>query len=581
MDVTLDGRAAAFPYLAVMAKDKTMEFAFHLKGVAPNQSFFIVPDDQVLSIAVNGVEESLSGVDPKQLSDVEHGFRFPLAQHCKAGDNRVVIRVQNHGGPGGLDVRPDPSDWRNRLEIAAGAVACLVLLGAGLSKARCDRLTIGFAVAGLALRFGYLSVTPYAQRAHDYLGHIEYVEYLLSHHAVPRAGDGYSFYHPPLYYLLAALLWGALQAIGAARDEILVALQLQSMLYELGFVAFGVATMRLWLERVPVSALGPGPWSRAGLAALCSALLLVWPSSVMHSVRVGNDDLAYLFIGAGLYYASRWWIRGVRRDANLAALAGALGMVTKTNSLLVFIVLALLLAARLVTRWREGKPVPPRRVFERTWIAASLFVASTGVALGRAFSDTLAGRQDNLIVGNASWNPSNTQVGRHAENFLWLDLSTFVNQAFTSPWEDAKGRQQFWHFLLKTSLFGEWEFKSTWVWNLAVVLSVLLLCLLVCTLVGTLLREPSEWLEELPLFLLTGGLVAGSLALRMRLPGVSSGDFRYILPVLVPLTWWFARGTALYWQRRWWKAAVAGVTIGWLFAATSVAVLVAIVLSGE
>src|ERR1700677_2999022 len=67
-EVTLDGKAVALPYAAPAANERVMEFSLHLQGVAPTQSFVIVPDDEVKAIAVNGVDESLSGVDPKGLS---------------------------------------------------------------------------------------------------------------------------------------------------------------------------------------------------------------------------------------------------------------------------------------------------------------------------------------------------------------------------------------------------------------------------------------------------------------------------------------------------------------------------------
>src|SRR5208283_6234115 len=115
--------ATSFPYGDPKAPlDRPMVLAFHVQKTALTQtSFVIVPDDHVETISVNGAEVSLAEVDPKKLDDYLEGFRFPLGRYFKTGDNRVVVRVRNRGGPGGLDVRPDPKDWRNEVDLALTA----------------------------------------------------------------------------------------------------------------------------------------------------------------------------------------------------------------------------------------------------------------------------------------------------------------------------------------------------------------------------------------------------------------------------------------------------------------------------
>jgi hypothetical protein len=622
-DVALLGPGGAhpvtFPYSAPGPADQSLVFSFVVRTTALTQrSFILVPDDHLVSISVNGQLESLAEVDPKKLDDYEGGFRFPLGRHFRAGDNHVLVRVLNRAGPGGLDVRPDPSDWRNKLAGTLAVAACLVLLGAALRRAGSAWLTIALWTVAVLIRCAYLSVTPWSLRTHDVEGHLEYIRYVLEHHGVPRAADGYSFYHPPLYFFWSAIVWRLLEGAGLSKDEVLSGLQVQSVVFNLGFSAFAVATARLWMNAGTVRSKRADPndapgaarskradpndapgaarskradpnddatareprglFGRAGLAALVAALILVWPSSVIHSVLVGNDNLTYLFMGAGLYFASRWWIRGERRDATLAALSGALGVVTKTNSLLVFVVLAVLLAARLAERRYKGQPIRPRRVLQQAWPALALAVASSALALGRSLVDTLAGRQSHVLVANAHRLTPELLVGNRAENYLWFDTRIFVTQAFTSPWDDGKGRQLFWNYLLKTGLFGEYHFADA-TWNLAVALSVMFLGVCAYVIAGTLRRPLSDWYRELPLFAVAGGLLASLAALRMTLPNSCTGDFRYVLPVLVPFVWWYAREVGEYRARGWIKAAAASAALGWLFAALSVAFVVVVAIS--
>jgi hypothetical protein len=573
--------AVELPYSADLSTTQPVDFEMHVRGgpLAP-ASLVFVPDDHLISIALNGHPLSLQGIEASKLDDYDSGFAYPVGRALVAGDNRLVVRVQNKGGKGGLDVHADPSRGVAAVELGAATLAALVLVAACMRAARCRWSSVALAEVAVVVRLAYLWVTRYTTRAHDADEHLDYVQYLLDHHALPRASEGYAFYHPPVYYLVSALVRATLTAAGFGSHEIVVALQLESVVFDLGFVAFAAATARLWIERIPSAELGRRLWSAQGVALLCGAVIALWPTCIMHSARIGNDDLTYLCFGGAMYSASRWWLAG--KDARplhflVAAGWGALGMVTKTNSLIVFAVLGALLLSRLV----ENREKRPRVILAYALPLAALFVLATGVALHEALGAALHGKQGSLLVANAHQNSTKLLVGNRAENYLWFDLRTFVNAAFTSAWDDDKGRQYFWNYLLKTSLFGEWTFPEPWPWNLAVVLSILCLLLLAAVTAGWWLRPARQLYEELPLWALAAFLV-GSLALiRMKIPSSCTGDFRYILPVLLPLAFGYVRALTAFRRRGWTRLAWAGLGAGWLFSALSVTFIAIVVASAK
>jgi|HubBroStandDraft_6_1064221.scaffolds.fasta_scaffold29732_2 hypothetical protein len=557
----------SFPYSVQVNAGQVLEFAFTIhEGMLTQRSIVFVPDDHFVSLTVNGRDVPLEGIDSKQRDDYHHGFSFPIGSYLHRGDNSVVARVLNTVGPGGLDVTSDPHDWRNRVECLAGVVAFLVLLTAALRWLKVPwTIAIAF-IFGAATRFAYLSVTPYSLRTHDVEGHIAYIEYILNHGSLPGAYDGWSFYQPPLYFALAAGLWKVLTLGGVrSRETILCALQVQSLLYQLGFLAFSLRTASLWLGRLPDATFGRGVSSRSGLVALFAAMLCLWPSGVIHAVRIGNDDLLYLWFGAGVYFASRWWIVGRDRDLNFAAACGALGMFTKTNSLLLFVLLGVLLVARFFSD-RERRI---GRYLKRAWPSALMFCLSTGVALGRAVIDTASGKRSSVLVGNAGRLQADLAVGNRAPNYLWFDTNIFVTQAFSSSFDDAKGRQFFWNVTLKTSLFGDFAFDNPHLSDLAVVLSLLLLFIVACVLLGVALSSPKDWLRELPALVITATLVSSLAALRVSIPMACSGDFRYILPLLTPALYLYVRSLTLFRERGWTRFSGTGAFVGWSFVACS------------
>ncbi|HZU82275.1 MAG TPA: hypothetical protein VE987_05135 [Polyangiaceae bacterium] len=568
----------ALPILVDAPADAVLDVSFTVhKGRLTQRSVVIVPDDEVLSISVDGVDVPLAGVDPKALTDTTRGFRFPLGAHLRRGDSAVVVRVRNRSGPAGLDVKPDWRDWPAKLELGAAAGAAIVLVGAALRRSGWPWSIVSLYAAGLAARVMYLTQTPFSARSHDVDGHLAYIQYLLEHHALPPPYAGWQFYQPPLYYVLAALSWRAMTWLGvASRASILLLLQLESVVYQLGFLVFSALTAEMWIARIPDRGLGRRWSSRSGLLALHAALACLWVSGVLHSVRLGNDDLLYLLFGAGLYFASRWWLLLEDRDLTLAAACAAIGMSVKSNALVLFAVLGALLVARLLSDDRRDLRAHLRRALP----AAGLFVLSVTVALGRAAVDTAHGRRPNVLVGNANRLTGDLLVGNRAENYLWFDLQTFVTHAFASSLHDEAGRQFFWNFALKTSLFGEFDFEGARAWNLAVVISVVFLLVLAYAAAATALAGRDEWLADLPALSTIALLVASLAALRMSIPMACSGDFRYILPVLTPALYLHVRGVARFRELGLTRLAGLGVAMGWSLCALSAAFVAAVVAEG-
>lgn len=424
---------------------------------------------------------------------------------------------------------------------------------------------------GFALRLLYLRATPFQTRGHDIDGHIEYIEYLLKHHALPKNDAGFSFYHPGLYFILAALQWKVLEALHAARGAILVSLQVQSVVWELGYAALAVAAGRLWIRELPEDGFGQGLMSRRAITTLYAVLVVLWPSTMMHSVRIGNDDLVYLFFGASFYFTTKWWFDGRDRDLTLAAVSAAFGVVTKTNALVLFVILAILIAVRLALVEKERRPLA---FVQRGWVTVGLGVLSFGVALGTAVRDAIAGTRPSVLIGNSV--STKLLVGNRAENYLWFDVPTFVSHAFMNPWGDAEGRQWFWNYLLKSALSGEFRFDSIPVWNIAVCVSIVFLFLLAYVVGGLLAGEGGGRVRWLPVTLTAAVLVASLAALRARHPNACSNDFRYILPVLTPFLLGYVYAITEFWRRGWKKLAARGAMLGWLFAGLSVALIVAI-----
>jgi hypothetical protein len=422
----------------------------------------------------------------------------------------------------------------------------------------------------------YLTVTPYWLRTHDVQGHLDYVDFILAHWSLPQPGGGWSFFQPPLYYLLAVALWKAVLLVGVtSRETILLVLQFQSLAYDVAFLAVSLLTAQLWFDGAD-GATSARPARRAQLGALCAALICFWPTSVLHSVRLGNDDLLYALFGASSYYAVRWWLRGKDRDFHLSGGFGALAVLAKSNGLLALAVLGSLWAVRFLKQRRTNPLAHARRMAP----SLALFAAAAVVALGRGAAAS-NGHSPDAIVGNAHGLPADLAVGNRLVNYLWFDAQKFVTTPFMSSVADDQGRQYFWNFALKTSLVGSFEYHEAWLSKIAIVLAVCFVGVTCIFLLGLALTRKADLRVELPAFVTMGILFAGLAALRMAVPMACSTDFRYILPVLTACSYLYVRGIAKLDDRGWKRLGRTGEILGWSFATLSASFVLVLVLRGD
>ncbi len=145
------------------------------------------------------------------------------------------------------------------------------------------------------------------------------------------------------------------------------------------------------------------------------------------------------------------------------------------------------------------------------------------------------------IVGNASGNDNTVLVRNDPGNFLFFDFKTFLTNPYIDPWHDNLGRQFFWNYLAKTSLFGEFHLLSTpkGLW-LASIISACFVALLGFGIRGF---WKSRW-DKVQVVLAAQAFLffAAMITLRLKYPFSCSNDFRYIVPVLLSCLPWVALG---------------------------------------
>jgi hypothetical protein len=270
-----------------------------------------------------------------------------------------------------------------------------------------------------------------AHIGYDAKFHIEYIHWIAERHTLPLASDGFSMYHPPLFYGLAAGLVGAFSPAAGGPAEQAV-LKLIPFLCGLGMVFATHGVMRWALPDDP--------------RAACFAVLFAGtiPVNLYMSAYVSNEPLFALLTGAALLVATPLLLRPEKPTARLAALAVVLGLalMTKYTALITVPVFVFFIGFELVTA--EGATL--RRAGA---IAAALLLAA--LAIGGwvyvrnwlHFGDPLIWNLD-VAGGLPWWQPPGFRTADYYLGFgeslrhPWFALfHSFWDAFYSSTWGDA------------------------------------------------------------------------------------------------------------------------------------------------
>lgn len=390
-----------------------------------------------------------------------------------------------------------------------------------LRRLRFDWPTVALAVSGTLLSVTYSSYTDISERNYDGPAQVEYIQTLADTGRPPDVFACVACGHPPLYYALGAI-WSKVTVV-AGFVPLERRLQWLSLLLFFVFVAVALLIFR-------------SSGAKPTTLRLAAALLVFWPSSVIHSVRVHNDALASPLLLAAAYFIARWDERGRERDFRAALATCVLALLTKSTGLTVAATLLFFVAWRLLRR-------------ESRRAAALRFVAATVVLFAAEFLAVglrESGRPTTLcqrIFGHACNGRHVPVVPDTPSRFFSFDVRHFVSDI--DALHGATGHDYFLNRLLKSSLFGVAPLGDDFAGGLYAGLASCMSALLLVMLAGCLLALPVTGgvsLRKFRTYVVMGAVMLVSLlAFRIAMPNEYHEDFRHIFPVLVPACLGYAK----------------------------------------
>lgn len=499
----------------------------------------ITADGCIKYFRINGITVTRDKIVHGENCNFPNRFDINLGKYLTHGTNTFEIALIDSGKWVGLSIN---NSYPDKLYVALISMLMLemtVLLYYFLkNQLPFPRGVIILIVLGVLIRILYLSYTPYDTRSHDVLGyggHLDYIKYVANHFQLPNpdpTSGGWEYHQAPLYYITAAPVYKISHHLAF---DYLSLLQVLSLAYFTVFLIFGV----LIFQRVCKS-----QW----LFLTCTALLVFWPSAIIHSIRIGNDVMYYMLSVIGLYFLIQWIAKKQEKHFYLAALFVALTVATKLSGLIWIAILVCFFLLHMLKKQHSAA------CLKQTLFLISVLGCALFFGLDRNVTATLHDPKFDILEGTTITKLSRSlSVGNNVSNFLYFDVHTYITKPWADPENDAGGRQYFWNYFLKTMLFGQFSFSSpkspflsTITQFLATILSLVSLPMIFFFFIGFILsiREISFlnillllWII-LPLFSL--------IIFRHTYPFSVQADFRFIFPTIIPFIYFCVSGAHIF-----------------------------------
>jgi len=521
------------PYATGMAENEVFFVSYDLAiKDKKTAKFNIIPDDCLKEILINGELFPLDSI--KGLCDYTKGVHLDFSKYVREGLNHFDFRVLNNGGPGGLRVEESHNGFKS-LYLMHYIFALIFLLSTALilRKFKFKVIAISIVLLGMVVRLVLYTYTGPMEYSYDVGGHLEYMKVISEEKRLPKNDECWSCYHPPLYYAAFAVVKNISDRYDPNFTERI--LQQATLLLSFASIILGVALI--------LNLFGNG--YVAYLAALISVL---WPGFVIAAPRIGNDSLFYFGALFCMLFAQRYWRLHKNSDILLASIGASIALAAKATG---FIILGVWVMVYIFGAIRYLKIGSLKVLFASIFIIA-LFI---GFSNYRTVVNMLDSKKTSLVGNSSGLNPA-LRVDNKVGNYLYFDLQDYTLEPYASAWDNKGGRQYYWNYSLKTSLFGEFRFwNSAAGYAFATILSLLALLIFVLALWGIIHAK----LRDLPPLFFIIFLFAGHIYLRTTVPFSCSNDFRYILPVLFPMVYFTMRGVQILENSRLRKLSYAGM----------------------
>ena len=426
--------------------------------------------------------------------------------------------------------------------FVAGVIAFFGLVGASNVRVFGVRWEVGvLSVAGVGWLF--LFIRKFLQIpisvGFDARHHLYYIEFMREHSAVPLATDGWSVYHPPLFYAAAGVSQWAGSALGSIGGVDGATLGLKLIPFLAGFG-------NVWVAGALCRKLG------LSSSAVVYGLLFgaVLPMNIYSAAYFSNETFHTFLAGLAMLATVDLMLERGARISRVVWLATLLGLclVTKFTAILVTAVAGFF----LFTKWLAVDRMELQRAVGRLLLLGAVAFAFAGWFYVRnwiEYGDPLMANWGNMPGPKLAWwqqpgfhtLPYFTSFGESLRHPYLSAFHSFWDSVYSTLWGDGGiagrvsplDRPDAWNY----------TFMSLGYWVAVPATGLIAVGTVRCAAFAFGDPDPRRRAAFSFLLTLIYAVLFGLLALALRLPYFAQGKASYGLVVAAPLAVLFALGT--------------------------------------
>lgn len=382
-------------------------------------------------------------------------------------------------------------------------------------------------MAGIILRLIYIHYTPYYIRQNDSYeigvngGHLYYIEYLYNNLKIPDFNPTtvWQFYHPPLHHILSAL-WLKLNVFFGVNYIFAVEnLQYLTALYSsLCMIVIYQIFLELTINKKAIHWIMP--------------IIATHPQFILLSGNINNDILSILFIFLSILYLLKWCKHSNIKNTLLLSLFFSLGCLSKFSCILISPVIGFVFLYKLIKE-RKQSFIKLAKQF--------LLFGTISIPLSLSWS----------IYLFFKWKLEFGYIPNAADNTLILKQN-FINRIFidelshlSNPflvWNGSNKEYNIFTIMNKTSMFGETILtNNSLIKTLCLILMYINIVLMIFGLTKLILTINKSSFNQILLLIIYLTFMLSYISFCFKYPNISTPNFRYIVPTLLPLLYGVSR----------------------------------------
>ena len=399
------------------------------------------------------------------------------------------------------------------------AILCVVTVGVFLYRAvrlnheRAIFLTI---TIGVLIRLVYVIYTDIYTRQHDIVwsgntGHIGYIMHIAQHLRLPDTNQNI-FYHAPLHHLISGTFYRINEFFGMNTVRNMESLQYLTAFYSscLMVVAYRIFR-KLDIKDAPL--------------LMSTAIVALHPTMFILAGSINNDMLTLLLNAAALLWLIYWYDSpDIKNTVVLAIFVGA-AVMTKMSGGLIALVVAPVFLIKFFRSQSKKSLAAKLALFGAVSLPIGLWYHIRNLIL---FKQPIGyflplGESYVLYTGEIPL----------VDRIFSIPMSEMFKGIYSITWDGAYNLPV---FVMKSSIFGEWSFRSEMdilaitLLSLNIILIIVSLAAMTCLITN---RQKEERGGAWFLFLIWFTQMAMFLYYNIKFPYSPNMDFRYIPLTLI------------------------------------------------